>query len=286
MNVSPHNNTRWITETSQEDFERNVFERSRNVPVIVDFWAAWCAPCRMLAPVLQQLAEEYQGRFVLVKANTEEVPEAALKFGVQAIPAVYAVHQGEVIDSFQGVLPSEQLRQWIDRLLRTTDLKNAELLEQRDPAQAEQFYRQVLQENPNESVAMVGLLRTLFAQNRPDDCRALLAQMEERGFLEPEAERLKASLDLQSKGVVDLASQRAKAQQNPNDLQAQLELAEALAGSQQYQEALDIALELVRKDRRGVGEKARQLMVEIFHVLTNDSELVSEYRRKLSTVLY
>ena len=286
MNDSSHNNTRWITDTSQEDFERNVFERSQDVPVVVDFWAAWCAPCRMLAPVLQQLAEEYPGRFVLVKANTEEVPEAALKFGVQAIPAVYAVHQGEVVDSFQGVLPAEQLRQWIDRLLRATDLKNAEQLEQREPAQAEQFYRQVLQESPNESAAMVGLLRALFAQSRPDDCRALLAQMEERGFLEPEAERVKASLDLQSKAVADLAGQRAKAQQNPDDLQAQLDLAEALAGGQHYQEALDIALELVRKDRQGVGEKARQLMVEIFHVLTSDSELVSEYRRKLSTALY
>jgi putative thioredoxin len=254
--------------------------------VVVDFWAAWCAPCRALAPILEALADEHRGRFVLVKANTEEVPQAAARFGVQGIPAVYAVHKGEIIDFFTGALPEAQVRAWLDRILLAGRLDEARASMESDAVEAERLYRSLLEESPENAEVKIGLAETLFSQDRLSECREIVDQLQQRGFLEPEAEKLKSALELRGRQGDDLEQRRAAAEKEPENLERQLALAEALAGAEQFEEALQICLKLVEFDRAGLGEKARQLMLDVFRVLPEDSPLTSSYRRQLSMLLY
>jgi putative thioredoxin len=286
MSEEQHTPSSWIINTTPETFEKDVFERSHEAPVVVDFWAAWCAPCRALAPTLEALATEFDGKFILVKANTEEVPEAAAKFNVQGIPAVYAVIGGEVVDFFTGALPEAQIRGWLDRLFTVNTFFEAKRLEESAPAAAEAKYRALAEQAPNNSEFQIGLARTLFAQDRFEDCQHIISELEKRGFLEPEAEKVKAALDLRSMEGVDLDGLKQDAAADPDNLGLQLQLAEALAGAQHYEEALQACLAIVEKDKKGVGDAARQVMVDIFRVLPGDSDLTTTYRRKLSTALY
>ena len=281
----------WIIEPTEETFQKDVVERSREVPIVIDFWAEWCQPCRMLAPILEKLAVEYDGRFVLAKANTEKLPSIAAGFGVQSIPAVYGVRDGQILDFFVGVLPEPQIRAWLDRLLPSraeTLTAEAKKLTATDPAKAEALLREAHTAEPNLAKSQIALAELLFSQGRADESRQILTELEERGFLEPEAEKLKAQLDFNAhRGQSgDLAKLEAAAAADPNSLDLRLKLAEALAAEGRYQEALELALSLVQADRKKYGEQARKIMVDIFHLLPDDSELASEYRRKLSTALY
>ena len=279
-----------IIEATPETFQRDVIDRSHEVPVLVDFWAAWCQPCRLLGPVLERLAQEYEGKFVLAKADTERLPEIAAEFGVRSIPAVYGLRDGRVVDSFVGVQPEAAIRAFLGRLLPSPAealVAEARGLEATDPRAAEAKYRQALELSSAEPSAKIGLVRLLLAQDRAEEARALLEDLGRRGFLEPEAERLQAELDLRdrSRGAGGVEAARAAVAAHPDDLGSKLKLAEALAAAGQYPEALEIGLDLVGRDRRGVGEEARKMMLAIFQLLPGDSELVGEYRRKLSLVL-
>lgn len=279
-------NSAWVVSTTSESFDHDVFERSRDTLVVVDFWAEWCQPCRLLGPILESLANEYAGRFVLVKAETEKVEQAAAQFNVQGIPAVYAVSDGEVVDYFVGAQSLEQTRIWLERLLIVADVSRAKSLEASAPAQAEALYRELLPKLPNEWEVPIGLARVLAAQGRDDEARIVLDKLERRGFLEPEAERVRAAIELRSQNTPSVADCRTAVAADPDNLALQLQLGESLAAAQEYAEALDVFLRIVPKDRPGAGERARQFMVDIFRVLPADSEVVREYRRKLSSVLY
>jgi putative thioredoxin len=276
----------FVVNTTDETFHADVLERSRAVPVVVDFWATWCAPCRALGPVLEALAGEYAGRFVLVKADVDRLPQSAMQCGVQAVPVVFGLVDGQVVDSFTGAVPPPQIRLWLDRLLAHGDLSATARLETVQPAEAEAKYRQIIQQQPNEAGALIGLARVLLALERPEEAREIIERLERRGFLEPEAEKVKAALTFLNRAGGDIESRRRAVEAQPDNLQLQFELAEALAADQRHQEALDICLSLVERDRSGVGETARKLMLDIFRLLPGDSELVRDYRRKLSMLLY
>jgi len=286
MNAEAKTSCPWVVNTTAESFERDVLERSFEVPVVVDFWAAWCAPCRALGPILENLAAQYAGRFVLVKADTDQVQEAATQFQVQSIPAVFGIVAGEVVDFFAGALPETQIRTWLNRLLQGSRLVEAQRLEATDPQRAEQVYREILVDQPTDANALLGLGRLLVTQQRGEEAKAILAELESRGFLEPEAEKLKSALQLLDKGNVDLGAIRQSVEAEPGNLELRLQLAQALAGSGIYEEAFEICLALVEQDRHGVGERARQVMVDVFRVLPEGSELVHDYRRKLAMLLY
>jgi putative thioredoxin len=286
MDMEEKTSCPWVVTATLESFERDVFQRSLDVPVVVDFWAAWCAPCRALGPVLEKLAEEYSGRFVLVKADTDQLQQAAIQFQVQSIPAVFAVVEGEVVDFFAGVLPEPQVRTWLDRLLQGAQLVEAQRLETTEPERAEQAYREILNQQPQNAPALIGLGRLFVAQQRAGEAEAIVAQLESRGFLEPEAEKLKAALDLRDKGKIDLDALRQAVAADPGNLELRLQFAQALAGGGMYEEAFEICLALVERDRHGLGEQARKTMIDVFRVLPDGSELVHNYRRKLAMLLY
>jgi putative thioredoxin len=288
MSTPKENESPWIVETSSDRFQLDVIDRSELTTVVVDFWAEWCQPCRMLAPLLEDLARQYDGRFTLVKANVDQMPDVAGQFQVQSIPAVFALRGGKVVDFFQGVLPPDELRRWLDGLMMQARLDEAQALEAVDPPKAEAAYRELADQAAGDADARatIGLGRALLAQEKMDEAQAILALLEKRGFLEAEAEKLKAAVELQTKGRADVEALRAASAEKPDDLQRQLDLAEALAGQQQYEQALELCLQVVEKDKQQFGDPARRVMVDIFHVLPDDSELARTYRRRLSTLLY
>ena len=281
----------WVIETSDADFERDVIQGSLKQPVVVDFWAEWCGPCRMLGPVLEKLAAEAQGQFVLAKAEVERTQQVAAAWGVSSIPAVFGVRGGQVVDQFIGVLPEPQLRLWLERLQPSPAEKlaaEAAELDSRDPAAAEAKLREALTLAPKQATLKLKLARMLLAQDRAAESEELLQELANRGYLEPEAEELQAQLALRRMAREAGGAEQARAAlaAAPGDRQAKWKLAQALAGEQKYEEALEQALELVQLDRRGLGEPARELMVELFRVLGADHELTTTYRRKLSSALY
>jgi putative thioredoxin len=284
--VSPY-----IVETTDATFETDVLERSRAVPVVVDFWAEWCGPCRLLKPVLEKLAHEHAGAFVLVKANTDQAQRLAAEFGVRSIPAVFGVRDGQVVDSFVGALPEPAVRAWVERLLPTPAeiaVTAAHALEATDPEAAAEAYRKALQLAGDHAPAQIGLARTLLQLGRDDEARSLIAELDRRGFLEPEAEKVKAELELRraarQSGGVDAAQAALAA--DPGNADLKLKLADALAVARRFDEALALCLELVEQGAKDSAEAARKSMLNIFQLLPDDSELVADYRRRLAAALF
>lgn len=281
----------WIREASAATFHEEVLEASRRQPVVVDFWAPWCGPCRLLGPILERLAEEHQGQFLLVKANTDELPEIAAGFGVESIPAVFALRDGQLVDQFVGVLPEPELRAWLDRVLPSPADKlaaEAAQLEATDPAAAEARYRQVLQATPGDLAARIGLARTLLAQDQVEAAEELIEELASADALDVAGQRVQAQIVLRRLGQTlgNPAPLRQAAEADPKNLELQWRLAQALAASGEHEVAMQTCLRLVERDRHGLGERARELMVHLFHLLGPDDPLVSQYRRQLAMALY
>ncbi|RMG35724.1 MAG: co-chaperone YbbN [Planctomycetota bacterium] len=280
-----------VVDVTAQNFEQEVLVRSQQIPVVVDFWAPWCEPCRQLAPLLHKLAEEYGGRFVLAKMNVDQSPEVAGMLGIQSIPTVVAFVGSRPVDHFQGLLPEQALREWLERLLPSPAqehiAKGRSLLES-DPVAAEKEFRTALQLESDAADAKIGLAEALVAQRRTDEAAEIIAELESRGFLEPEAQRIKSTLELeqQSTEAGDVAEARRAAEANPDDLSLKMRLAEALVGANKYREALDVCLEVVERDKSGVGQQAKELMLKVFEKLGPENPMTTEYRRKLATILY
>lgn len=275
------------SQTTDATFEADVLEASRQQPIVVDFWAEWCQPCRMLTPILEEVAGEYAGRVRLVKANTDQCPQAAQQFSVSGIPAVFTVSGGQIVDAFTGVLPAEAVREYFARAEQAGLAQQVVALEASDPAAAVSQYQAMIAKTPQDASLQIGLARAALAAGDRELAAEVIERLSARGFLEPEAEKLRARLEIESEASdLDVDQARQQVEGNPQDLQARLHLARVLAATDQHAEALEVALRIVRDDRPGVGEKARELMVDIFRILPDDSPLTSDYRRKLSLLLY
>ena len=278
-------------DTSAESFEKEVLKASERVPVLVDFWAPWCAPCRVLKPILEKLAGEYQGRFLLAKVNSDEHPQLSARFGVRGIPNVKAFVDGELADEFTGALPESGVRALIDRLIPTPaeKLRRAAraLVIQGDFDEAERHLRNALALDPADHAVRLDLVELLLAKNSQAEADELFAPIPERERDE-RADRLYAVLALwkKSRQLPTVEALQAKLAADPADLQALMALGERLVADQRFEPALAALLEVVRKDRGALRTSARKLMVEVFNLAEDQPELVSEYRKLLAGALY
>jgi len=280
----------WTIEAGEDNFEADVLERSHEVPVLVDFWAPWCGPCRVLGPVLEKLADEYSGKFVLAKINVDESPSLAGAFGVQGIPAVKLIKDGEIAGEFTGALPEPAVREMLSRYLPSEYDERADeaadLEEQGKPAEAQAIYQSILDAEPTHAKSLLGLGRVLMNAGDRDGALETLERISPAAEERKIADRLIARLQLQGDRSADEATLRQKLAAQPDSLEARFELAQALAANEKFEEALSEFLDIVKSDREFRDDGARKAMVQIFDVLPPDDPLIDKYRSELATVLF
>jgi putative thioredoxin len=281
----------WVKDVSAEQFQEDVIAESQKRPVVVDFWAPWCGPCRTLGPRLEALAAERNGGFMLVKINTDDNQELAQAFQVEGIPAVYAIKNGKLVDQFTGVVTEEELQAFIDRLIPTAEEKKADLaleLEGRDPKAAETIYRELLAANPDDPTARLGLARLLLAhEGKEQEAHDLLTGVS-FGEQITEATRLRTILQLRETphSEADLLSAQNAVEANSNDAAAHFKMGAILAARGEYTNALDSLLSAAENDRKLGREEVRALMLKIFEVIGPRSPKADQYRKRLQLLLY
>lgn len=278
----------FVMDATEQTFDEDVIAASHRLPVVVDFWAPWCGPCRILGPLLDGLAEEGAGAWRLVKVNVDENPNLSTAWQVRGIPAVKAFRHGKVIDEFVGMQPEAHIRSWLDGFVpgpADEAVREAEaFVEEGKEAEARQAYERALSLRPRHGDALLGLARLEAAEGQSEQAKRHLDMI-----LPDDADRLEqeiASLRL-SLASGDLGEAERRAQAAPDDLPAQVEWGKALAASGKHEQALDVLFSVVqRSPRQGAGEDARQAMLEIFSVVGARSALSDRFRSRLATELY
>lgn len=280
----------WTKDVSEQNFEAEVLERSNQVPVLVDFWADWCGPCKVLGPVLEKLAEEYAGEFILAKVNVDENQGLASVFGIQGIPAVKLFKDGELASEFTGALPEPTLREFLSKFLPSAADKQAEKAAELEDAgkisDAKALYEAILEADPNHAKALLGMGRVAMSEGNQAAALEYLDKISLVAEERKEADRLIARLKLQGGSAQNEAALREKIKSEPDNLAARFELAQALAGLEKYEEALNEFLTIVKTDRAFQDDGARKAMIQIFEVLGSDDPLTDKYRSELAKVLF
>ncbi len=278
---------------TRANFEDVVLRGSAVRPVLIDFWAPWCGPCRALAPLLDRLAIEFADRFSLAKLNTDDEPELAAHFGIRGIPNCKLFINGKVVDEFTGVLPERALRDFLDRSLPSPAaaiVESAESqLQANDPAGA----LATLDAEPvfaNDEGVLITRAEAMLALDRREDAAALIKQLENaagtRGVRDPRRlATLKARATLSSNTSADLAALATAAAVTPLNCTAKLDYAKALAAASNYEPALEQLIAIVKADRSFGDDVGRRTMLTIFEALPADSDLVRRYRRELASAL-
>ena len=275
----------YISDVTTAEFQSDVLVRSREVPVLVDFWAEWCGPCRTLSPLLERMTNDAGGAFELAKVDVDANPELSAQFLVQSIPTVVAIKNGREVNRFTGAIPEAAIAEFLTTVLPTeldlaVDEARTALIEG-DSERAEGLLREVLDRKADHQDAGTSLAALLIDRGDVDEALIVLGKLVPDG----DVDRLQAAARLRRSTTDDISELEAAAVASPDDDDAQLDLARALAAHAEFEPALDRLLAIVK--RRGPGkEPARQAMVDIFGVLGDDHPLTSTYRRQLAAALY
>ena len=287
-----------IKDSSDASFMADVIEASKTAPVVVDFWAPWCGPCKQLMPVLERVVKDAKGAVKMVKINIDDNPGIAGRLGVRSIPAVFAFKDGQPVDSFQGGQPESELKKFVGRLTGETDpAEEAATLVSRakdslaagDPGGAAQDYAQALKLDGNSAEALAGLARLYLQSGNEAGAAELIAQTPEAMTDHPEIAAVRSQITLaeEAPAAPDATAQLAAAvSANPDSLDARLALAKALAGSGRNGEAAEHLLYSVAKNRAHNGEAARLFLLTIFEAEGPLSEVSIKGRRQLSSILF
>ncbi len=286
-----------IKDSSEHTFMADVIEASREVPVLVDFWAPWCGPCKQLTPILEKVVREAKGAVKLVKVNIDENQRIAQQMRIQSIPAVFAFRNGQPVDGFMGALKESDVREFIKRLggdavgaspveelLAIAD----EAVKTDDLTTAAQAYGQILQEDPQNPIALAGLARCYLASGDIERAKQTLAIVPPEFQTHEAIVAVQAQLKLadQANAAGDVGALEAKSKADPNDHQARLDLAVALAARGKSEEAIAEILEAIRRDRNWNEGAARKQLLTLFEALGAADPAVREGRRKLSSLLF
>ena len=289
-----------IKDTTEAGFMADVVEASRETPIIVDFWAPWCGPCKTLGPLLEQAVTAAKGAVKMVKINVDEAQSIAGQLQIQSIPTVYAFHNGQPIDGFQGALPASEINAFIDRVVAASggeapsdSLNDAvaaadEMLDEGAAVDAAQTFAAILAEDPNHAGAYGGLVRAHIAMDDLEQAEAILNGAPAEISDSPEVEAAHAQLELaqQAADAGPVAELTAAVNADPDNQQARFDLALALHASGDVQEAVDHLLDLFRRDRDWNDDAAKSQLFTIFDALKPNDPIVLNGRRKLSSMIF
>ena len=285
-----------IKDTTTQGFVKDVIEESKRQPVLVDFWAEWCGPCKQLTPVLEKAVRAAKGKVKLVKMDIDKHPAIPGQMGIQSIPAVIAFVNGQPLDGFMGALPESQVAAFIERI--TKDRLGGEakdLLKAADGALAEgnavgaaELYDQVLAEEPASVPALSGLARADVETGDIDQAKAILAKIPEGKRNEASVAAARSAIELaeQAKSLGPLTELEQKVAADPRDHQARFDLALALNAAGRRAEAVDHLIEIVRRDRKWNDDGARKQLVQLFEAWGSTDEATIDGRRRLSSILF
>jgi len=281
-----------VRDTTTQGFLKDVIEESRRQPVLVDFWAPWCGPCKQLGPALERAVTAAKGAVKLVKIDIDQNPAYAGQLRVQSIPAVFAFADGRPVDGFTGALPESEVKRFVEKLAKKGGDPLVEMLDMAreslalgDIGGAAQAYAQVLQADPNNLKALGGLAK-VYQQSGDLERAAEIVEMAGPEAHDPDLDSVRAALALVADAPSETAEFEARIAADPDDHEARFALAKALAGSGRMAEAVDELLEILRRDRAWNDEAARKQVLTIFEAAGPMSEVAKAGRRKLSAVLF
>ena len=288
-----------IKDVTEADFMAEVVEASQQVPVIVDFWAPWCGPCKTLGPALEAAVTKAKGAVRMAKVNVDENQMIAGQMRVQSIPTVYAFWQGQPVDGFQGAVPPSEIDAFVARVVEAAGgdasggLDDAvaaaeQMLEEGAAADAAQTFAAILEEDPQNAAAFAGMARAYIALDELDQAEAVLngAPAEIGDAPEVEAAHAQLALARQAQDAGPVGELKAQVEADPDNHQARFDLAQALHAAGQTQEAVDELLELFRRDREWNDDAAKQQLFTIFEALKPNDPIVLNGRRKLSSMIF
>ncbi len=285
-----------VKEISEATFMEDVVEASKEVPVIVDFWAPWCGPCKQLGPALEAAVEAAGGKVKMVKVNVDENQQISAQMRIQSIPTVYAFHDGQPVDGFQGALPGSQVTEFVNKLaalsaegpLAAAITAAEEMLEAGALDDAAQTFAAILEEDDSQAAAYAGLAAVKIAEGKLDEAEAVLngAPAAISGSAEIDGAHAKIALARQAESAGPLDELRAKVEADPADHTARFELAQALHAAGDVEGAVDALLDSVRRDANWEDGKAKAQLFTIFDALEPNDPVALNGRRKLSSLLF
>lgn len=290
-----------IFDVGTHDFEARVMAGSTDIPILVQFWAPWCGPCKQLTPVLESLVRAASGKIAMARVNIDDHPELAQALRVQTVPMVFAFFQGQPVTGFNGVRPQSELQKLIDQLIQLAQnsrpdaidipealSKAAEAMAAGDLQTAQGLYFTILQQEEHNAQAFAGLARTLIAAGETAQAAEMIANAPDQIANDPNIQAAKTALELAENrpDAAQLPALEQRLAQNPDDHEARFELALALFSTGQSQAAIEALLEIIRRDRAWEDEKARTQLLKFFEALGPSDPATMAGRRKLSSLLF